>query len=725
MAEIADRKTVKMKVQKIGLLLAVVSTLCCVNAAFGHPDVALHGEVALGWSNDQIGKAVADYGTGAATAPRVQMVDGKKCVVSTNIHLDVRNEFAFDIDETVQLELLFKLGPQTTKAKVTYDASDSAPATREFELPAGGSEGSWHKTVISLDHARLAGLGRYGSDLSIEQNWWSPQIKPFTVCGIKLTRSYSTVVPQAYGRLALEVLDGNNGSTAARVGLYDQAGRLPLPEQEAVPVKYGDVSRRISVESHEGGGVQWPSKNKTAFFVDGQYNARLPVGTYDLVVSKGPEYRVLLQKVTVQKNKTTEINVRLQRWVDMPSKGWYSGDPHIHYERDSPYDDKVLLGLTRAEDVHVASILQWGTTSRTYMPQYEMAAVPSELESSYLLKTGQEDPRTSKRGHTLHLNLKEFVRNPSEYMLYHQVLEKTRAQGAVTGYAHVLDGEFAAGTRTGLALDVPFNLIDIVEVLPGGAGGQTWFDFLNLGYRLIPSAGSDCCMALPGGVLPGSVRSYVRIEGPFSAQAWFDGLKRGETFVTNGPLLDFSVNGQKMGAVLKLKSGEPVSIKAHAFINPDVDCLERLELIEQGEVVKSEIPKAGAEELNLGLITKARHGTWYVLRAYGSPPPKSDSPFPPGRTVALSAPIFIEVDGQTFWKPSAVPSIVARMKTDLQKVLVSPRENPDPDEPWDRAEPDMATWDVQKVFLEQKVAQATALYDKLSSRAAEDEAKRK
>jgi len=647
------------------------------------------------------------------------MIDGKKCIVGTHVHLDVRDEFAFDIDESVTAEITFRLGPDDTDVNLTYDNSAGIPATKTFRLPRSEPAKEWRNETVTLDRARFAGLGRYASDFTIGE-WWPRNGKILTICGIVLRRSYKTAAQQ-YGQLALSVLDETGQPVPARVGIYDHTDRLPLPESEAIPVRYSNVTRRVTLPlRYYGGGIQWPSKNRTAFFVNGHYHARLPVGTYDLVVAKGPEYRLEKQRLSITSEKTEEAIVRLRRWINMPLKGWYSGDPHVHYQRDSADDDRNLLGLTQAEDVHVGSILEMGTTGGTYFPQYALASVASEMDPSYVLKTGQEDPRTSKRGHSLHLNLKEFVRNPGEYMLYHKVFENTRAQGSVTGYAHVVDGEGFNGYRTGLALDVPFGLVDIVEVLPGGASGAIWFDYLNLGYRLVPSAGSDCCMQLPGGVVPGAVRSYVRVRGAFTSQAWFDGLKRGETFVTNGPILEFNINGREMGSKLELKSGDKLEIRAKASINPDVDLLHRLELIEQGDVVKAVSSKSGAEELGLKLTAKVHRGTWYVLRAYGSSEVKSELPIPSGRTVALSAPIFIDADGRKFWKPSAVPFIVERVKQDLQKVLVSPKDNPDPDEPWDRAEPDIATWDVQKIFLQQRVAEASAKYDVLLKQARDE-----
>ena len=47
----------------------------------------------------------------------------------------------------------------------------------------------------------------------------------------------------------------------------------------------------------------------------------------------------------------------------------------------------------------------------------------------------------------------------------------------------------------------------------------------------------------------GAVRTYARVapDQPFTYEAWMEAVRRAETFVTYGPLLDFYVDGQKLG----------------------------------------------------------------------------------------------------------------------------------------------------------------------------------
>lgn len=681
-------------------------------ASAGAHEVSLMGQKLMPWTTDQIGRVL----TGGSFVIPGQVIEreGRRCLAGNRFDIDVRDDFAFDVDEQVELEVLLYLDDTARDLIVSYDGRLGRSAANDIRLPDATGRGRWQTQKLSLQGARLAGFGRYGTDITIGRDG-SDRL---TICQIALKRSYRVPTSQALGYLDLEIIDPASTRVPARVGIYDATGRMPFPSDSAVPLKmYESVSR--VVEIREGSHPEWPTQNRTAFYTDGRYQARLPAGTYDLIVSRGPEYRVTRQSFSVRADETTPVKVNLRRWKDLPAQGWYSGDNHIHYDRASAEDDRKLLLITQGEDVRVASTLLYGNSGHTYYHSHDWRPVLGGPRGSYVLKAGQEEPRTTKRGHTLQLNLPGPIRDTDHYLLYDQVFAKTHEQGGVTGYAHVMDRVDAStlhalGYRTGLALDMPFGLVDVIEVLQAAQEStNAWFEYLNLGYKLQPSAGTDCCAGLstPYADLPGSVRSYVRVDGALTTQAWFDGLKQGRTFVTNGPMLDFSVNGREMGSHLQLKKGDKLTISAAASMNPDVDRLRRLELVEQGAVIKTVASQQGSEELRLELQLEAKHGTWFVLKAYGRQDGFQRN------VVAMSAPIYVAVDGSSFWKPAAVPEIVARLKEDLQKVLISPQDAPDPIEMWDTTEPDLQHWEAQRALLQQRVQRASDIYDELARQA--------
>ena len=47
----------------------------------------------------------------------------------------------------------------------------------------------------------------------------------------------------------------------------------------------------------------------------------------------------------------------------------------------------------------------------------------------------------------------------------------------------------------------------------------------------------------------------MHLDGPPSADAWLDALRKGRTFFTTGPLLELRVDGQRPGSIVKLPAG--------------------------------------------------------------------------------------------------------------------------------------------------------------------------
>jgi hypothetical protein len=86
----------------------------------------------------------------------------------------------------------------------------------------------------------------------------------------------------------------------------------------------------------------------------------------------------------------------------------------------------------------------------------------------------------------------------------------------------------------------------------------------------------------------GAVRTYARIapDQEFTYENWKEAVRRAETFVTYGPLLEFSVEGQPMGSTLHLPaSGGTVDI--HWETASTTVPMSRVELVVSGEIRES------------------------------------------------------------------------------------------------------------------------------------------
>lgn len=112
---------------------------------------------------------------------------------------------------------------------------------------------------------------------------------------------------------------------------------------------------------------------------------------------------------------------------------------------------------------------------------------------------------------------------------------------------------------------------------------EVYYHFLNCGVRLPVSAGSASgVMASPLGYN----RVYVKLDRAFSYSSWFESLKAGRSFATNGPMLFLTVGGYEPGATLKFSGQATETLRIHARA-VSAGVLDRLEIIHKGRVVKA------------------------------------------------------------------------------------------------------------------------------------------
>lgn len=639
---------------------------------------------------------------------RVEQVDGRPCLVGGFFAIDI--EEPEDIDTDVELTLTLDR-EAADSVLVGYDANGTPENLRRVAVPAG--EGRWARVTVRLDRARFAGRGPRGTDLLLgapgaDFTGHAGDAKKIVVAAIEVTPVGDVVAEVRDAHLALTVLDEHGEPTAVRVGIYDAGGREVLPGDDAVPIgRYGEDVRHVALRSisaeestPEGPREAWPMANRWVMYVDGRWGADIAAGTYDLVLMKGPEYRWERRRISIAPGAAHREEVRMQRWTDLPAAGWRSGDAHVHLARDGGNDDAILK-VASAEDVHVANLLRMGNLTEVAYEQDAFGPDGWAHGGEHHLASGQEDPRTGRRGHTLHLNVAEPVRDPDRYFLYHETFERLRAGGAITGYAHAGTAWF--DELAGLALDVPFGLVDLIEVAQAGLRTDPWYDFLNLGYRITPVAGSDW----PYINAVGTVRSYVHVGEAPTIPGWFEGLRAGRTFVTDGPLLTLEVGGAGMGAEIAASPGTELTVRARADLGPDRGALDRLELVMQGDVVATGESGAGGTAATLEHRLVVAGGTWLAVRAYGVE-----------RTFAHSAPVYVPVDGAT-WRADAAEAIVGRMRASMDRMMSS-----EPDvwaedlEPWDTEGSYASTWARLLPELAQRVAEANRRYDDLLARIA-------
>ena len=109
--------------------------------------------------------------------------------------------------------------------------------------------------------------------------------------------------------------------------------------------------------------------------------------------------------------------------------------------------------------------------------------------------------------------------------------------------------------------------------------------------------------------------------------AWIEAIRKGRTFVTNGPLLEFTLNGLSAGGELRLPAeGGTVTVRGSM---ESIAAVEKVEILNNGEVVGSIPLTDKGTRAEFGREIEVLRSGWYTLRAYGTRPMHPiDNPYP-------------------------------------------------------------------------------------------------
>ncbi|UCD61097.1 MAG: CehA/McbA family metallohydrolase [Flavobacteriaceae bacterium] len=376
------------------------------------------------------------------------------------------------------------------------------------------------------------------------------------------------------------------------------------------------VSRNLEWGWHT---ALWEYQPGPYFYLQGKAELGVnPVGK-KAKIYHGFEYIPAIVKVPEEGS----VKVALERWINMPDLGWYSGQTHIHTtDIGIPVQfSKFWPLISQAEDLHVSSILtlkgEWETHA-IYADEYPMGKRKAFSTSDHIITYGEEF-RNNPYGHLAFIGLKSLIQPIStgalgelggpDYPPNAYILQDAVAQGATTIAAHF--GNFTQGVdqiRTGwpstgfeMPVDIALGNMHMAEIAGNGGQMKVWYDILNCGFKIPATAGPDWA-------IKDTPRVYVNLGNEeFTLDNWRRNLQSGKSFITTGPMIFFKVNGEQPGSTLNVEKG-PVLFEIDArALTPDGKI--PVEIVYNGEVVLSgtEIP---------GKITLEDSG-WIAARCEG------------------------------------------------------------------------------------------------------------
>lgn len=457
-----------------------------------------------------------------------------------------------------------------------------------------------------------------------------------------------------HGMLDVRVLSDDSGApTPAMMRLV-----WKTDGSEVRPANALDFGLLFDKQGNASGlrGANIPGKLGARYWcVPGPFQMALSPGDYDVTVLRGVEHAPVQDTITIKSNETASRTYRPQRWVNMSKLGWYSGDDHVHAQILSDRDARMVMDWIQAEDVRLANVVKMGDIYRTWFEQRGFGKDFRVEDKGYIVSPGQECPRTHEElGHTLAMNITHMVRDTDQYYLYDTVFDEVHRQGGLSGYAHVNSGIFQV--HRDMSINIPKKKVDFVELLQfAQLGTDLYYDFLNLGFKITASCGSD----VPWGGSVGEVRVYAYIgEKHFTADRWFEAVRQGRTFVTNGLMLDFTVDGARPGDELDIEGDRSLRVKACAWGDPRRDMPAKLDILVHGEPVRT-ITSERAEQTRLeaDFTIPSGNGFWIAARAEGRE-----------GTRAHTTPVYVVRKGLRFWKYDAVSDLIAKREASLAEI---------------------------------------------------------
>jgi Tol biopolymer transport system component len=439
------------------------------------------------------------------------------------------------------------------------------------------------------------------------------------------------------GTLEVYLKDGASGDpTAARVYLIAADGKTYAPvnayQRAAVRPEAGDF---FHAESH--------------FFVD------VPAGEVKIEAVKGPEYTPLSKTAVVAPGGVTQLRVEMRRLIHMNPLGWYSGTDHTHmnYGGNLHNTPENMMFMGRAEDLNMIGEKVCNKDNRIFDWQY-FTGTPSALSTpNHILNVGEEY-RPPFYGHINLINLTKNLVSPfttgyeqtaieSIYPSNTDIFRVARKQGAIGGYVHPWsqDPEKSGyAVARGFPVDLALGSFEYLEVLTRAShftnSSKVWHRALNCGFKITASAGEDSILSLHGTPIMGSSRVYANLGDKLTWTGWLDAIRNGRTFVTNGPLLEFDVDGRIPGGEIHLPdAGGSVDVSAQFHSIVPVD---RMEIYFNGAVIATAQPSAGGTAGAIHQRVPVPRSGWFTFRAISD---KSHHPVDDIYVVAETSPVYV------------------------------------------------------------------------------------
>lgn len=418
------------------------------------------------------------------------------------------------------------------------------------------------------------------------------------------------------GVLSVRTIDDSGRITGTRTHLRAADGKFYAPV---------DAYARIS------------GADDKIFQHNGRFTVDLPVGKVTLTTVKGFEFCPDRTEAEIKANEVTTVTVNLKRMTDMNVKGWYGGSTHVHLNYAGNLHNTLenLMMMSEAEDQDIVLEQIANKDNRILDHQFFVkGGGPHPLSRADMLLVVGEEYRPPFWGHVFMFGMKDHLISPfttgyegtgieSLYPSNTDMFRKAKAQGAYVGYVHAYGGErdpleSGLGGAKGAMVDAALGTIDAIEwAAAGRAGFVPIYAIWNNGLKITVVGGEDSISSLHQTRLVGSERTYVYTGARgLDMHAWLDGMRAGHALVTNGPLVELTINGAVPGETVNV-SADRATVLVQTRVRSIVP-LQKVTLYFNGQQVEGIPLSADRRSVDFEKSLPVSRSGWYHVRAEGA-----------------------------------------------------------------------------------------------------------
>jgi hypothetical protein len=323
----------------------------------------------------------------------------------------------------------------------------------------------------------------------------------------------------------------------------------------------------------------------------------LPPGKYDVTYTRGPEYVAQSKTMTVPFDvKEHTETFKLERWIHMAKKNWFSLDHHVHAGGCSHYESpaagvnpSAMMRQTLGEDLNVACVLSWGPCwyhQKTFFEgDIHALSTPDNLMRYDVEVSGFP---SSHAGHLCLLRLEEDdypgttqIEEWPSWTL--PVLKWGQSQNGVVGYSHsgwglepmeetdefpnLVMPKFDGIGANEYIMTVTHGASDFISAgdTPWAWELNIWYHTLNAGYRAAISGETDFPCIFDERI--GMARSYTKLDDDLGYDAFVNEIRDGLNYVSDGRshIFDFAIEDTHVAdneTEHHMKDGGTVSVSA-------------------------------------------------------------------------------------------------------------------------------------------------------------------